>query len=132
MRRLNVVQYVGEHYLLTDWIITGGIRKRVWVSNVGSQNAVVIMGDDPIKIVLYTPDGGVLDVNATRSHKESLRIARAMLEVFYSDAKIVVTLSVMVCYFHMSGMFNRLLFAWPVDDGAGRVSRSFSMTITKP
>mgnify|MGYP003647254136 CR=1 FL=1 len=38
----------------------------------------------------------------------------------------------MVCYFHMSGMFNRLLFAWPVDDGAGRVSRSFSMTITKP
>tara|TARA_R110000744_G_scaffold338298_1_gene443493 strand:- start:199 stop:510 length:312 start_codon:yes stop_codon:yes gene_type:complete len=93
MRRLNVVQYVGEHYLLTDWIITGGIRKRVWVSNVGSQNAVVIMGDDPIKIVLYTPDGGVLDVNATRSHKESLRIARAMLEVFYSDAKIVVTLS---------------------------------------
>ena len=93
MRRLKVVQYVGEYYLLTDWIVEGSIEKRVWISNTRRQNAVVILNGDPIKIVLSAPDGTVVDVNATRSRLEALRIAREMLTTFYAESKTIVTKS---------------------------------------
>ena len=104
MRRLQVVQYVGAYYLLTDWIVEGNMEKRVWVSNVGRQNAAVILTEDTtIKIVLYAPNGDVIDVSAVlrkcgyvphslrTPRQEAFRIAREMLQVFYEDAKVVIT-----------------------------------------
>ena len=91
MRKLKVLHYVGEHYLLTGWIVDGLIEKRLWISNVGRSPAVILHNVTPIQVLSFAPDGEVLDVAATHSRREALELAREVIQVFYEDNKTIVT-----------------------------------------
>tara|TARA_R100000654_G_scaffold5228_1_gene15032 strand:- start:41 stop:349 length:309 start_codon:yes stop_codon:yes gene_type:complete len=91
---VKLVDFCGKAYILSDWDSNDkNFQRKFWISETGTSPAAIsMMIDGQFKIVLYAPDGELLEVFATTSRKEALNLIRDAL-FFYLDVGKVLLFS---------------------------------------